>query len=134
MSAYAVYDQFGAVLELRSIPPDEGVSFITLPNMPQNLMVRYYIDEDSLIPIPLAPSSKHTFDYAKKQWIDARRVEDVWLEIKAKRNTLLAECDWTQLPDVPAVTQLAWTAYRQGLRDITEQIDPFNVVWPDKPV
>ena len=54
---------------------------------------------------------------------------------RAKRDYLLKECDWTQLPDVPLAVQTAWQAYRQTLRDIPEQTGcPSEIVWPDKPV
>lgn len=54
-------------------------------------------------------------------------------EIRARRNALLAASDWTQLPDAP-VDQTAWAAYRQALRDITEQEGfPANVIWPTQP-
>ena len=53
--------------------------------------------------------------------------------MRKKRNALLAASDWTQLPDVPLETKEAWAAYRQALRDITEQPDPFNIVWPTPP-
>jgi len=42
----------------------------------------------------------------------------------------LANCDWTQLPDVP-VDADAWSVYRQALRDVTTQADPFAIVWPE---
>ena len=53
-----------------------------------------------------------------------------WDVVRAERNKLLAECDWTQLPDAP-VDAIAWATYRQALRDITTQADPFNIIWPD---
>ena len=54
-------------------------------------------------------------------------------EVRNKRNKLLAECDWTQLPDAP-VDQTAWAAYRQALREVTDQEGfPANVIWPIKP-
>lgn len=54
--------------------------------------------------------------------------------IRYKRQTLLLECDWTQVADVPAATKKAWKEYRQALRDITEQAGyPNNVVWPSVP-
>lgn len=62
---------------------------------------------------------------------DSRRVKPE--EIRNQRNNLLASCDWTQLPDAP-VDQTAWAAYRQALRDVTNQEGfPENVVWPVKP-
>jgi hypothetical protein len=55
-------------------------------------------------------------------------------QARAERNRLLAESDWTQLPDVPEAARLAWAAYRQALRDVPEQEGfPENVVWPTKP-
>lgn len=54
-------------------------------------------------------------------------------DVRARRNSLLIESDWTQLKDAP-VDQLAWAIYRQALRDVTSQKGfPANVVWPDKP-
>ena len=54
-------------------------------------------------------------------------------EARAKRNTLLAASDWTQVADAP-VDQAAWATYRQALRDITAQDGfPENVSWPVAP-
>lgn len=55
-----------------------------------------------------------------------------WERIRSQRNTKLAACDWTQLPDAP-VDAAVWATYRQALRDITLQADPFNIVWPTAP-
>lgn len=57
--------------------------------------------------------------------------EDAALE---KRRALLIASDWTQLPDVPETTKVAWAAYRQALRDITSQLSfPKNITWPTLP-
>ena len=56
--------------------------------------------------------------------------------IRAERNTKLTECDWTQLNDTPLdnPSKVAWTTYRQALRDIPTQSGfPHNVIWPVKP-
>lgn len=53
--------------------------------------------------------------------------------VRAKRKGLLTECDWTQTLDAP-VDREAWSAYRQQLRDITEQGGfPWEVEWPSMP-
>ena len=62
----------------------------------------------------------------------AARTDAQWTAIRAERNIKLADCDWTQLPDAP-VDAAAWAAYRQELRDITNQNDPFNLIWPQEP-
>ena len=61
--------------------------------------------------------------------------ESQWAKIRNQRDTLLAACDWTQLPDVPLDTEQkqAWVVYRQALRDVTSQADPYNIEWPVAP-
>jgi hypothetical protein len=62
----------------------------------------------------------------------AERVSYKWSDIRAQRDELLLASDWTQLADAP-VDDLAWAVYRQALRDITQQADPFSIVWPIAP-
>lgn len=85
------------------------------------------------VALPERPSPNHRFDYAKKQWIDPRTAETEWSLVRSQRNALLSASDWTQLPDVPLATKETWAIYRQALRDITEQTDPFNINWPVQP-
>lgn len=55
-------------------------------------------------------------------------------KLRKQRNYLLTKCDWTQFPDVPESTRLAWQTYRQELRDITDTYTSLDdVVWPTKP-
>lgn len=62
----------------------------------------------------------------------AAKVHAQWIVIRAERNKLLAASDWTQLPDAP-VDAAAWATYRQALRDVTNQANPFAIVWPESP-
>lgn len=61
------------------------------------------------------------------------RLEIKWSDIRELRNQLLSECDWTQLTDVSETIRTTYQSYRQNLRDITNQSDPFSIVWPEKP-
>lgn len=57
-------------------------------------------------------------------------------EVRARRDKLLADTDWTQVLDAPisAESREAFRVYRQALRDITEQEGfPTEVVWPELP-
>lgn len=60
-----------------------------------------------------------------------------WNGVRAKRNMLLSQSDWTDTASAPArlgeSLYEAWQAYRQALRDVTEQASPFDVVWPVAP-
>lgn len=64
--------------------------------------------------------------------IDAATASEA-ANVRAVRNKRLADCDWTQLPDAPVDAQ-AWAAYRQALRDVSQQEGfPHNIVWPNDP-
>nr|WP_232613937.1 tail fiber assembly protein [Photobacterium carnosum] len=60
----------------------------------------------------------------------------VWEPVRLKRDRLIRDTDWTQMPDAPlTVEQKAeFLAYRQTLRDIPQTYDnPDDIVWPTKP-
>lgn len=92
-----------------------------------------YVHDGRLYAIPIAPSPHHTFDYTTKTWKDPRTPATQWPVVRRQRDALLAQSDWTQLPDVPLATKEAWAVYRQQLRDVTGQPDPFAIVWPQAP-
>ena len=57
-----------------------------------------------------------------------------WTEIRAKRNGLLRESDWTQIEDC-TVDKQTWKDYRKLLRDLpATYTDWNNVVWPTEPI
>lgn len=73
----------------------------------------------------------HTVEEQSKAYKEAKDAEQ-WALVRNTRNEKLKDSDWTQLGDAPVDTA-AWSAYRQALRDITLQTDPFNIVWPETP-
>ena len=83
--------------------------------------------------LPAKPNEFCVFDYVTKQWVDTRTVQTEWDSVRNKRDLLLLDCDWTQLPDVVLSNKDQWVTYRQELRDITTQPDPFNIIWPTPP-
>ena len=53
-------------------------------------------------------------------------------EVRQERDQLIAKTDWWALPDRTMTAEQ--TAYRQALRDITDQSGfPDNITWPTKP-
>lgn len=76
----------------------------------------------------LTPFTPEQMDAANQAQLAALVVE---------KNTRLAQCDWTQLPDVPLTpSEVAdWRVYRQQLRDYIDTVtDPFNPpAWPVPP-
>lgn len=55
--------------------------------------------------------------------------------IRTERNSLLSSSDWTQFPDSPLSPEKKseWSIYRQKLRDILENCDVHNPIYPTKP-
>ena len=91
------------------------------------------IETKSIVNMPPAPNEYCVFNYDTKQWVDPRTNETQWLIVKSQRDTLLVASDWTQLSDVVLSNKDQWKVYRQELRDITTQSDPFNIIWPTPP-
>ena len=54
-----------------------------------------------------------------------------WEYIRSERNKKLKETDYFALSDQTISSDM--TAYRQALRDVTSQSDPFNITWQTKP-
>ena len=82
------------------------------------------------------------FDRATQKIVDGAAVSytpDFWPKVRRDRDSLLAECDWTQSPDSPLTTEkkTEWATYRQALRDVpatnSSVTDIDSVVWPTKP-
>jgi|DEB0MinimDraft_6_1074348.scaffolds.fasta_scaffold04774_11 hypothetical protein len=65
--------------------------------------------------------------------IDTIEETEAWFKLRVKRDQILAQCDWTQVPDAP-VNQTEWATYRQALRDLpANTTDPANPTWPTQP-
>ena len=84
---------------------------------------------------PSAPTLHHVFNYTTKQWEDPRTAATEWIVVRARRGSLLSGTDWVVTKAVEAGNPVpeAWTTYRQALRDVTKQADPFALVWPSPP-
>ncbi|GGG59694.1 hypothetical protein GCM10011415_02000 [Salipiger pallidus] len=61
---------------------------------------------------------------------------DAMTAMRARRDQLLLESDWSVLPDVsPPGGVTAWKQYRQALRNMPETVeDPAAPVWPPMPM
>jgi hypothetical protein len=98
---------------------------------------QYYVVQDEAVEMPPSPSEYCVFDYTNKQWIDPRTPETQWRVVRAERNKKLQASDWTDTASAPARLGQElydqWQTYRQALRDVTEQSDPFNIIWPTPP-
>jgi len=91
--------------------------------------------------VPLDPANRHYAEIMRQ--VEAGELtiepdpgpttEQLAAQVRAERDRLLAESDWTQVPDAP-VDSTAWADYRQALRDVPQQAGfPNDVTWPEQP-
>ena len=98
---------------------------------------KYYIENEAPVLISDAPNDYSRFDHDTKQWVNKYTDEQRWEMIRSSRSRKLESSDWTDT--LSAKTRLGdslyeqWQTYRQTLRDITNQADPFNITWPTPP-
>lgn len=66
---------------------------------------------------------------------EAELQEKAFSMLRAQRDRLLLESDWTQLQDSPLTDaqRQSWATYRQSLRDLPATVDINNIVYPEKP-
>ena len=54
-----------------------------------------------------------------------------WVNVRSERDLKLQETDWRASSDLTLSD--TWKTYRQALRQVPTQSDPFNITWPTKP-
>ena len=133
-----------SITELRNSYPNVS--------LPENISDEALVEWDMYVVTPTPMPTDYTKNISEgtpilidgvyyKNWIQANasaeeidyRIQSKWEDIRILRSELLAECDWTQLSDIPTEIKELWQTYRQSLRDITSQTNPFSINWPVKP-
>ena len=71
----------------------------------------------------------------KEEAFMAARNATQWTAVRTSRDSFLKDTDWVSIRATDTATPMSaeWAAYRQALRDITTQTDPFSITWPTKP-
>ena len=59
-------------------------------------------------------------------------INQQWESVRFERNEKLRDTDWRAGSDLTLSDD--WKTYRQALRDITTQADPYNISWPTEPI
>jgi len=128
---------------------------VTFPSNPNNIdvdtLAQFHTYKVVIVPIDDTDYTKNYNEgtptqsgsvYVQNWLITSASAEEItereniqWDMVRSERNILLTECDWTQFQDSPiSGSKLTeWQTYRQSLRDITNQSNPFEITWPTKP-
>ena len=112
---YGLHEKLQAenILGYSGVSLDYNSLFVEFPTVNE-------VSQDDVVKIEAIIKS-HT---GKKSWDMPRK----------KRAVLFGEVDWRiQRAEDRSEDATSLRLYRQALRDITEQGDPDNVVWPEKP-
>jgi len=60
-----------------------------------------------------------------------KKLDEQWSRVRAQQRDLLYKSDWTcSVTDYSPPNKEKWISYRQALRDVTKQPDPFDITWP----
>ncbi|GEM_PF-1843706 len=136
MSHYAVHEE-GRIRRTFTLPkgmrlPKEEAGAV--PCGPEVTMQTHFVRGRAAVRIPPTPGDGWVFDYRAGAWEFSE--EMAWQLVRSERDARLKACDWRVLPDspTPADMRQAWLAYRQALRDVTDQDDPRAIAWPMSPV
>lgn len=135
MKHFYAYEPSGRIV-MSGTCPDEDLELQAVPGAAiaegrADYRTQYRSADGRVEYLPPRPSPHHQFDYGAGRWVGDEGA--AWAAVRAQRDVRIAATDWTQLPDVPLGTREAWAAYRQALRDITLQGDPFAIAWPVAP-
>ena len=79
------------------------------------------------VKIALTAEEETAFAARMKAWEDGAFDRSI-VDLREKRNVLLAETDWRDLPSYAGPKQAEWRVYRQSLRDMTSGLDTVEKV------
>lgn len=134
MSYYADHTPDGRIVWAGTLPAphlDPGLHRVQCDTLP--LPDRALVVDGAVVWLSPQPTPAHTFNYTTKTWELNEGL--AWQQARARRDELLARSDWVALraADRGEPVPSEWLAYRQALRDVTEQADPLAIVWPVAP-
>jgi hypothetical protein len=119
------------------LPNTDGYIELNDPEQLSNLSYQtHYVEDGELKVAEGRPSLDHAYDSKTGTWVRFRPEINYERVVRAERDKKLAECDWivTKYTEQGEPVPQDWVAYRQALRDISDQEGfPENVVWPEKP-
>ena len=144
MSVYLNVDEYGRVLQ--QMIGSDSIDYLEFN--PELIAVKdpladifHYVDKEGKVHrLPDPPIKGMT--WTGERWEDLRTQDQIISnlqvsleDIRLKRDKLLSATDWVALKamDTGVAVPTEWLAYRQALRDITDQEDPENIQWPIPP-
>lgn len=153
MKTYILYDIIGEIIAATIVSDETILPSTVSPNLTSLVLDKPIVFNQGYI------SNNEYIEYTDEQktlkekrpyypvkwsnitmsWEDLRstqeKLDQQWKSIKFQRDQLLQQSDWrvVKAADTGIPLSQEWKDYRQALRDITTQSDPFNIIWPTPP-
>jgi len=142
-TGYTIVECDDENVEARLVQLDDYVS-----SKPEGITynIKYYVSKRDAEEILDSEGKSHDpKQYVQSHFVgddsakDARILAEEWTQIRAERDRLLAESDWTQANDTPLASGKVteWGTYRTSLRDLpsdqSSKTKYSDITWPTKP-
>ena len=145
-TGYTIVECTDEDVEVRLVQLNEYINHNSLPGEALVYNIKFYASKrDAEEILDIDGNSHDPKQYVQSHFVgddsakDARILADEWTRIRAERDRLLAESDWTQANDTPLasgkVTERG--TYRTSLRDLpsdqSSKTKYSDITWPTKP-
>ena len=152
MKYYVLYNQNGDINSTGNCPDSDLDLYIQTDSTLLEVTKYVSFDEgyvlnNEYIPFTLAQKAlKNSKPYYSAKWSNItmswedlrssqEKLDQQWYIVKAQRDQRLQQSDWrvVKAADTGIPLSQEWKDYRQALRDVTTQADPFNIIRPTPP-
>lgn len=116
----------------KSGPPDSFISDNNVVELVESLSIT--LPDQKLTKVDAYVDSGKAYSVKVETCTDEEKAANIanqWSGIRNERDSKLVDTDWRASSDLTMSD--AWKNYRQALRDVPTQSDPYNITWPTEP-
>ena len=145
-TGYTIVECTDEDVEVRLVQLNEYINHNSLPGEALVYNIKFYASKrDAEEILDIDGNSHDPKQYVQSHFVgddsakDARILAEEWTQIRAERDRLLTESDWTQANDTPLASGKVteWGTYRTSLRDLpsdqSSKTKYSDITWPTKP-
>ena len=127
-----IYELFPNTSFPKSGPPSSFISDNNVVELVESLSIT--LPDQKLTKVDAYVDSGKAYSVKVETCTDdekAANIANQWSGIRDERDSKLVGTDWRASSDLTISD--AWKNYRQALRDVPTQSDPYNITWPTEP-
>ncbi len=127
-----IYELFPNTSFPKSGPPASFISDNNVVELVESLSIT--LPDQKLTKVDAYVDSGKAYSVKVETCTDEEKAANIanqWSGIRDERDSKLVGTDWRASSDLTISD--AWKNYRQALRDVPTQSDPYNITWPTEP-